>query len=75
MSKGMRMLRGVTIFILDNWWILCIGMLLTALAVSKEYDVRGEFAVGGEWLITPLLLMLKKMCLIMQDEMIWRCKR
>lgn len=74
MSKGMRILRGVTIFILDNWWILCIGILLTTVAVGKEFNVRGGFAVGGEWLITPLLLMLKKMCLVVQDEMIWRRK-
>lgn len=45
-------------FILENWIWIVIGSLLTAWAVDVTYRQRGYAAVGGEWLITPMLLLI-----------------
>ena len=75
MSRKAMIVRRVTLFILENWWILCIGILLTAWAVCVEYENRGGFSIGGEWLITPFLILVKRLLLVMQDEAVWRCKK
>ena len=45
-------------YILKNWIWLVIGFLLTAWAVEFEYRRRGYAAVGSEWFITPMLLLI-----------------
>lgn len=71
MSKGMRILRNITIFLLDNWWVLCLGFLLTSWLIGVEYDRRGYFAIGGEWLITPALLAMRKFCIFLMEGGLW----
>ncbi len=34
-----------------------LGMMITSSLVPQMYEVRGMFAIGGEWLIVPLLLL------------------
>lgn len=45
-------------FILKNWIWIVVGVLLTAWAVEYTYRQRGYIAVGGEWLITPIILLV-----------------
>ena len=45
-------------FILKNGICLVIGTLLTMLAVEYVCNQRGYATVGGEWLITPVMLLL-----------------
>ena len=37
---------------------IIIGLALTPIAVQSAYAARGYFAVGGEWLILPLSLVI-----------------
>lgn len=46
------------LFILKNGICLVIGALLTMWAVNCICNQRGYVAVGGEWLITPIILLL-----------------
>ena len=45
--------------ILKNWNLLTVGMILTAVYVKVAYQERGYIAVGGEWLVIPLLVTVK----------------
>lgn len=45
--------------ILKNWLLLTVGLVLTAICVRVAYEERGYIAVGGEWLIIPLLVTTK----------------
>jgi hypothetical protein len=49
----MRKLRG---YITRNWWLIAAGMVLTAASVQTAYEQRGYWAIGGEYLILPILL-------------------
>lgn len=42
--------------ILKNWLLLTVGLILTAVCVRVAYQERGYIAVGGEWLVIPLLV-------------------
>lgn len=44
---------------LKNWLLLTVGLILTAVCVSVAYQERGYIAVGGEWLVIPLLVTVK----------------
>lgn len=46
------------LFILKNGICFVIGTLLTMWAVEYVCNQRGYVAVGGEWLITPIILLL-----------------
>ncbi len=45
--------------ILKNWLLLTAGLILTAICVRVAYQERGYIAFGGEWLIIPLLFIVK----------------
>lgn len=45
--------------ILKNWLLLTVGLVLTAICVKVAYEERGYIAVGGEWLVIPLLAAIK----------------
>ena len=43
-----------------EYWIhvvaIIVGLAMTPIAVQSAYAARGYYAVGGEWLVLPLLL-------------------
>lgn len=47
---------------LNKHWLYAIagsmGLVLTPVAIRSAYIQRGYFAVGGEWLVLPLVLMV-----------------
>lgn len=45
-------------FILRNWLWLVIGIVITRNAVEFAYAERGYVAVGSEWLVLPMILLL-----------------
>ncbi len=45
--------------ILKNWLLLTVGLILTAVCVRVAYQERGYIAVGGEWLVIPILVTIK----------------
>ena len=45
--------------ILKNWLLLTVGLILTAVCVMVAYQERGYIAVGGEWLVIPILVTIK----------------
>lgn len=49
-----RKIRG---FVLRNWFWTVLGCVLTKKAVETAYLERGYMAVGGEWLVLPVILM------------------
>ena len=44
-------------YLTKNWRLILAGIVLTAFAVPHTYKTRGYFAIGGEWLILPAILM------------------
>ena len=44
-------------YIFKNWFWIIAGIILTRKAIEIVYLERGYEAVGGEYLILPLLLM------------------
>ncbi len=44
-------------YLAKNWHFILAGAALTAFAVPHTYKARGYFAIGGEWLILPVILM------------------
>lgn len=51
------MMKRLEWFIEDHWIGLCAGALLTAVSVEAAYVERGYMAVGGEWLVLPMVLL------------------
>ena len=51
---------GVMKWLKKNMLIIALGLILTAIAMKRAYIERGYLSYGGEYLILPLLLMLKK---------------
>ncbi len=49
--------RGKRVFRTLVW--VTIGILMTAWGVRTAYNQRGYLAYGGEWLILPLIMMLR----------------
>ena len=47
---------------LNKHWLYVIafgvGLMLTPMSIRAAYIQRGYFAVGGEWLVLPLVLMV-----------------
>lgn len=69
-------------FILKNGICLVIGTLLTMWIVACVCNQRGYEAVGGEWLITPIILLLvnfsrkfEKKGLVLFSEVILKLKK
>lgn len=44
-------------YVLENWLWIIFGCILTRLAVDYAYLERGYKAVGGEWLVLPVILL------------------
>jgi len=44
-------------YVLENWLWIISGCILTRLAVDYAYLERGYKAVGGEWLVLPVILL------------------
>lgn len=49
-------MRYIERFILHYWFPLTLGMFITAALVLVMLPIRGRFAIGGEWMFTPVLL-------------------
>ena len=75
MSKGMKFMRRLTLFILDYWWILCIGMLITVWLINVEYSRRGYFAIGGEWMVLPGLVAARRFVLFLMEGRRWNTRK
>lgn len=71
MSEGKRIMRNITIFLLDNRRALCLGLALTFWLIGVEYNRRGYFAIGGEWLVTPALLALRMFFKSPMEGQLW----
>lgn len=55
-------------YLAKNWHLILAGIALTAFAVPHTYQTRGYFAIGGEWLILPVILMIAYLAKVfMQD--------
>lgn len=48
-------------YITRNWIWLVAGLILTRKAVEFAYAERGYVAVGGEWLVLPVMMLLVHM--------------
>ena len=46
-------------YLAKTWHLILAGIALTAFAVPHTYSTRGYFAIGGEWLILPVILMME----------------
>lgn len=55
----MRKLHG---YIMKNWFWLALGCVLTRLAVECAYLERGYIAIGGEWCVLPVVLIIVELC-------------
>lgn len=51
----MRKFRG---YITRNWFWLAIGCVLTGIGVECAYLERGYMAIGGEWCVLPVILVI-----------------
>lgn len=43
-------------FVWKYWFWISVGLCLTKHAVEYAYEWRGYVAIGGEWLVLPILL-------------------
>lgn len=51
-------MKKVKRYILENWYWIVLGLVLTRKGIECAYIERGYRAVGGEWMILPILLIL-----------------
>ena len=54
----MRVIEKAHNYILENWLAVVTGCILTRKGIEIAYTERGYVAIGGEWLIFPMILML-----------------
>lgn len=55
-------------YLAKNWHLILAGIVLTAFAVPHTYKTRGYFAIGGEWLILPVILMIAYMVKVFTQD-------
>ena len=55
-------------YLTKNWRLILAGIVLTAFAVPHTYTTRGYFAIGGEWLILPAILMTAYMVKVFTQD-------
>ena len=55
-------------YLVKNWHLILAGIALTAFAVPHTYKARGCFAIGGEWLILPVILMIAYMVKVFTQD-------
>lgn len=58
-DSGKQLIWRVNRIITENWILLSIGLILTAVFVRLAYCERGYIAAGSEWFIFPLILFVK----------------
>lgn len=46
-------------WIVRHWIALCIGCVLTGIALRIAYAERGYTAIGAEWLIIPMAFVVE----------------
>lgn len=51
-------MKKIRRFILRNWFWIALGCVLQRKAIEMAYLERGYKAVGGEWLVLPIVVML-----------------
>ena len=56
LRKGMVSMKS---WLIKNWILLSSGLLMTAEFVKVAYEERGYVAFGGEWLVLPIMILLK----------------
>lgn len=44
-------------YVLENWFWIISGCVLTRQAIDYAYLERGYKAIGGEWLVLPVILL------------------
>jgi len=52
------MLKAIYRTISNYWFPLSLGLVLTAIAVPQQIQIRGDFFIGGEWFITPVFCII-----------------
>lgn len=57
-------------YLAKNRHLILAGIALTAFAVSHTYRTRGYFAIGGEWLILPVILMAAYLAKALMQDML-----
>lgn len=55
-----RFKRDLDRFIVENWVTIMIGLIITVREVDRQYYLRGYLGYGGEWLILPMMLIVKQ---------------
>ena len=55
-------------WIIKNWLILSIGLILTSVAVRYAYNDRGYIAMGSDWLVLPFLFLLRAIFREVKEE-------
>lgn len=50
-------MKALERFIIRNWFWIALGCVLQRKAIEMAFLERGYRAVGGEWLVLPLVLM------------------
>ena len=55
-------------YLTKNWRLILAGIVLSAFAVPHTYKTRGYFAIGGEWLILPAILMTAYMVKVFTQD-------
>lgn len=56
--------------IMKNWLLLTVGLVLTAICVKIAYEERGYIAVGGEWLVMPILVTVRAMARSVAEDIL-----
>lgn len=53
-------------------WVM--GGIITTLLVVVMLFVRGEFIIGGEWFVAPMILALQSLIKSVMIEWYWICR-
>lgn len=61
-SQVKKVARKVVRYLNKTWLHILLGLWLTAKAIDAAYEFRGYEAVGSEYLILPMLLLIVEMC-------------
>lgn len=56
-----RIARKVVRYLNRTWFYFLIGLWLTAKAIDAAYEFRGYEAVGSEYLVLPMFLLMVEM--------------
>ena len=51
--------KELDLYVAENWVTIMIGLIITVREVDRQYFLRGYLGYGGEWLILPMMLIVK----------------